>query len=259
LVGNFNGHQKDKLLVFADEAFWAGNKQAEGVLKGLVTEDTLSIEMKGVDVGQFPNFIRLILATNNKWVVPASAEQRRFVVIDASAARMQDTAYFGAVIQQMENGGLAALMHHLQSLDLEGVNLRKIPQTDALADQKLRSLDSVATWLHGCLNNGGIEEAETSSSTYFHDWPKTFKTVRMYNAYLGHCKRVGQSHPVRNTVFGKSLTKYLPSASKRRAGGENRQHIYILPPLDQARQEFALTTKIPNADWTADREDLLHL
>jgi hypothetical protein len=259
LVGNFNGHQKDKLLVFADEAFWAGNKQAEGVLKGLVTEDTLSIEMKGVDVGQFPNFIRLILATNNEWVVPASAEQRRFVVIDASAARMQDTAYFGAVIQQMENGGLAALMHHLQSLDLEGVNLRKIPQTDALADQKLRSLDSVATWLHGCLNNGGIEEAETSSSTYFHDWPKTFKTVRMYNAYLGHCKRVGQSHPVRNTVFGKSLTKYLPSVSKRRAGGENRQHIYILPPLDQARQEFALTTKIPNADWTADREDLLHL
>jgi len=259
LVGNFNGHQKDKLLVFADEAFWAGNKQAEGVLKGLVTEDTLSIEMKGVDVGQFPNFIRLILATNNEWVVPASAEQRRFVVIDASAARMQDTAYFGAVIQQMENGGLAALMHHLQSLDLEGVNLRKIPQTDALADQKLRSLDSVAAWLFSCLDNGGIEEAETSSSTYFHDWPKTFKTVLMYSAYLGHCKRVGQSHPVRNTVFGKSLTKYLPSVSKRRAGGENRQHIYILPPLDQARQEFALTTKIPNADWTADREDLLHL
>ena len=257
LVGNFNGHQKDKLLVFADEAFWAGNKQAEGVLKGLVTEDTLSIEMKGVDVGQFPNFIRLILATNNEWVVPASAEQRRFVVIDASDARMQDTAYFGAIIQQMENGGLEALMHHLQSLDLEGVNLRKISQTDALTDQKLRSLDSVAEWLYGCLNNGGIEEAETSSSTYFHDWPETFKTTRMYNAYLGHCKRVGQSHPVRDTVFGKSLTKYLPSISKRRAGGENRQHIYILPPLDQARQEFALTTKIPNADWRLDREDLL--
>ena len=44
---------------------------------------------------------------------------------------------------------------------------------------------------------------------------------------------------------------------ERREGGENRQHIYILPPLDQARQEFALTTKIPNADWLLDREDLL--
>jgi hypothetical protein len=38
-----------------------------------------------------------------------------------------------------------------------------------------------------------------------------------------------------------------------------QQRESILPPLDQARQEFALTTKIPNADWTADREDLLHL
>ena len=30
LVGNFNAHLKDKLLVFADEAFWAGDKRAEG-------------------------------------------------------------------------------------------------------------------------------------------------------------------------------------------------------------------------------------
>ena len=252
LVGNFNGHQKDKLLVFADEAFWAGNKQAEGVLKGLVTEDTLSIEMKGVDVGQFPNFIRLILATNNDWVVPASAEQRRFVVIDASAARMQDTGYFGAIIQQMESGGLEALMHHLQSLDLEGVNLRKIPQTDALADQKLRSLDSVAAWLFSCLNNGGIEEVETSSTTYLRDWPETYGTSNMYNAYIGYCKRVGQNHPVRDTVFGKSLARYLPSISKRRDGGKNRQHVYLLPPLDQARQEFASATKIPSSEWEGD-------
>ena len=256
LVGNFNGHQKDKLLVFADEAFWAGNKQAEGVLKGLVTEDTLSIEMKGVDVGQFPNFIRLILATNNDWVVPASAEQRRFVVIDASAARIQDTAYFGAIIHQMENGGLEALMYHLLSVDLEGVNLRKIPQTDALADQKLRSLDSVATWLYGCLDNGGIEETDTSFTTDFLDWPASYGTKKMHNAYLGHCKRVGQNHPERDTVFGKSLQKYLPSISKRREGGKNRQHAYLLPTLDQARQEFALATKIPKTSWEDDREEL---
>ena len=256
LVGNFNGHQKDKLLVFADEAFWAGNKQAEGVLKGLVTEDTLSIEMKGVDVGQFPNFIRLILATNNDWVVPASAEQRRFVVIDASAARIQDMAYFGAIIHKMENGGLEALMYHLLSVDLEGVNLRKIPQTDALADQKLRSLDSVATWLYGCLDNGGIEATDTSSTTDFLDWPASYGTTKMHNAYLGHCKRVGQNHPERDTVFGKSLQKYLPSISKRREGGKNRQHAYLLPTLDQARQEFALATKIPKTSWEDDREEL---
>ena len=88
------------------------------VASGFVTEDTLFSEMKGVVVGQFPNFIRLILVTNNDWMVPASGEQRRFVVINASAARMPDTVYFGAIIHLMENGCLEALMYHLLYLDL---------------------------------------------------------------------------------------------------------------------------------------------
>ena len=29
LTGHFNSHLKDKLLVYADEAFWAGDKKAE--------------------------------------------------------------------------------------------------------------------------------------------------------------------------------------------------------------------------------------
>ena len=71
-------------------------------------------------------------------------EQRRFVEVDASSAKMQDTSYFGAIINHMENGKTEALMHHPISVDLESVNLLKIPKTGALDDQKLRSLDSVA-------------------------------------------------------------------------------------------------------------------
>ena len=41
---------RDKLVVYADEAFWAGDKKAEGVLKAMITEDTIQIEMKGKDV-----------------------------------------------------------------------------------------------------------------------------------------------------------------------------------------------------------------
>ena len=43
LTGRFNAHLKDLLLIFADEAFWTGDKQAESVLKGIITEDTLSL------------------------------------------------------------------------------------------------------------------------------------------------------------------------------------------------------------------------
>ena len=72
LVGNFNAHLQNKLLVYADEAFWAGDKRAEGALKAIITEDKIAIEMKGIDVQSSSNFARLILASNNDWVVPAA-------------------------------------------------------------------------------------------------------------------------------------------------------------------------------------------
>ena len=39
----------------------------------------------------------------------------------------------------MDNGGREALLHHLRNRDLSGFNVRTVPQTDALADQKAHS------------------------------------------------------------------------------------------------------------------------
>jgi phage/plasmid-associated DNA primase len=83
-----------------------------------------------------------------------------------------------------------------------------------------------------------------------------YETSQMYNAYTGYCRRIGQNHPVKDTVFGKSIAKYLPSMSKRREGGNNRRHVYLLPSLDQARKDFISVTNIPNTEWAIDCEDL---
>jgi hypothetical protein len=39
LVGRFNSHLRDTVLLFADEAFWPGDKAAEGTLKRIVNPD----------------------------------------------------------------------------------------------------------------------------------------------------------------------------------------------------------------------------
>ena len=49
LVGKFNQHLLNCCLLFADEAFFAGDKRHEKVLQALITEPTLVIEKKGVD------------------------------------------------------------------------------------------------------------------------------------------------------------------------------------------------------------------
>ena len=122
----------------------------------------MPIEMKGVDVQNAPNFVRLIMASNNDWVVPASVDQRRFVVIEVGTARMQDSSYFKALRDQMDQGGRQALMQFLIDRDLSGVELRRIPRTEALAEQQLLSLDSVCQWLYAALDaealkNGRLE------------------------------------------------------------------------------------------------------
>src|SRR4051794_32425817 len=90
VVGNFNAHLADRLLLFADEAFFAGDKQHEGVLKALVTEKKIMIERKGIDPIQQESYLRIVMATNNDWAVPAGVEARRWFVLDVPNKKTGD-------------------------------------------------------------------------------------------------------------------------------------------------------------------------
>ena len=137
LTGNFNGHLAACMLLQAEEAFFAGDKAAEGRLKNMVTSETHLIERKGAEPIELRNYVRLFVTSNSDWVVPAGAHERRFAVLEVSSARMQDNDYFGAIVTEMKNGGREALLDHLLNFDLTKVNLRRIPQTAALLEQKL--------------------------------------------------------------------------------------------------------------------------
>ncbi len=139
LTGSFNAHLQQCSALFADEAFFAGDRSHESKLKALITEKTLLIEPKGVDPFSARNCIHLIMSSNADWVVPAGADARRFFVLDVAAHRMQDTEYFGDLVREMDNGGRKALLDLLLERDLCEFDVRRVPQTEALLDQKARS------------------------------------------------------------------------------------------------------------------------
>ena len=78
LVGNFNAHLRDLVVLFADEAFYANDKKHESILKTLVTEDTMAVESKGVDIETGPNYIHLIMASNDLRVIPGGVTSADF-------------------------------------------------------------------------------------------------------------------------------------------------------------------------------------
>ena len=77
LTGHFNAHLQHCSVLFADEAFFAGDRSHEFILKALITEETLLIEPKGIDPFPVCNCVHLIMSSNNDWVVPAGADARR--------------------------------------------------------------------------------------------------------------------------------------------------------------------------------------
>lgn len=159
-VGRFNEHLMDCIMLFVDEGYWAGDPKAAGALKNLITEPVLSFEPKGRPIVSGPNMLHVVIASNEDWIVPASPDERRFAMFEADteARRRLPPGFFDALNVQMASGGLAAMLHELQNLELGGWHPRTaIPNTQALTEQKVQAFrrEPLSFWWFRTLEAGG--------------------------------------------------------------------------------------------------------
>lgn len=208
LVGQFNAHMASCLLLQVDEGFWAGDKAAEGRLKGLVTAPVQMIEAKGVDPIRLDNFVRLMFSSNEDWVVPVGMDGRRFVVFDVSHRVARNAVYFGEMDRELNEGGREALLADLMEFDLSKVNLREVPKTTALLEQKLRSLDSVASWWFERLSDGNLTRRRTGWAGS--DSGRGYVAVdTLFDDYVHVAEKVGVRRKSEKTSFGMRMRKLL--------------------------------------------------
>lgn len=241
VTGRFNSHLVSCLLLHCDEAFWAGDHAAEGKLKDLITGDYQFIEFKGKEPIRVRNYVRLLVTGNPDWLVPAGFEERRFAVLDVGEDHMEDHPYFAAIDAEMDDGGREALLDYLLHFDLKSVDLRTIPKTAALLDQKLSSLTPEQGWWLDTLVRGelpwGIDE------------PGRCPASRLFDRYVKHAQRHGTRRRAIETQLGFFLRKSAPGSDKtkgtyRDANGNDRVGtIYVFPPLDKCREAFAQALK----------------
>jgi len=160
LTGNFNGHLRSCLLLYVDEAFWAGDKKGESVLKGLITENVLMVEKKGIDAVQWLNRLHIIMTANSQWVVPASIDERRYAMFNVndyySKRPKERVPYFNDLHHELGNGGLPAMLYDLQNWNLKDWHPRQVYETAALFEQKRRSMDPVEQWFDALLEEGTL-------------------------------------------------------------------------------------------------------
>jgi hypothetical protein len=248
VTGRFNSHLTNKILVFIDEGFWAGDKQSEGVLKSMITEPYLAIEQKGVDIIKIKNNINLIMASNNDWVVPANIAERRFCVLDVSEKEQGNEKYFKDIVRQMyRDGGISAMLYDLLKMDISGINLRKFEHTQGLYEQKVHSMSIEMKYWHERLIDGEMlayPENESAGSE-FNDYSSNPKNSwgeinckKLYQDYLIYSKNINNKYPLTTTQIGIFLRKICPTVQRKRRSAGKRRMYYRFPALSECRSLF---------------------
>lgn len=245
LVGNFNAHLDGTVLLFADEAFWAGDKSARGTFFSLITEPYLTIERKGIDAKQVPNRLHVIMASNEDWVVPAEYDSRRFAVFAVSDCHKQDVPYFKALYHQLDNGGREAFLDYLLKRELGDFHPRQIPKTKAFREQVTHSLGALDTWWVGMLEEGFIPleyNAALPNVIYINSKSEDgglFAHMRKSDARFYHVKN-------------RDITQFLRSKGcEPWRDASNRG--WKLPSLKKARAEWEKT--YGEWEWSNDHEE----
>ena len=250
IVGNFNRHLEDTLLLQADEAYWAGAKSSEGALKDLLTNNRIQIERKGVDSYTAANYTRVLFTSNEDFVVPASLDERRFAVFDVSNCQAQKSEYFAALDAWYNDGGASALLHYLKNFDLSSFNLRMVPATQALEDQKISQLNTVNSWLLNCLLSGEIREHRVGGNVV--EFNSEASKAEIYEIYCSSLRSKFEV-PRRENQFWKELKIYDDMFGKETQRGPSGARVRCIEvkSLEGARFIFeAMSGLLP--DWPSE-------
>jgi len=262
LTGRFTGHLRQVSFLFADEAYAPNDKPAEGRLKRMLSEDTLTIEYKGFTPREEPNCLHVMMASNHEWVVPAGAHARRFAVGKVADTHRQDPAWFGPIYKQMQNGGWGAMLFELLNRKLGDWHPRQIVRTRALAEQQEESLSALDPWWLELLQTGmlaGSDEfapEKATSNKYekiiterdgMFDRKRTVWRDGLYD-------QARRSSPKLKNVTEAALGRYL--SDKKRGCKRcwmNRQRGWKFPPLAECREKWK--EKFPDTVW--DDQDII--
>jgi hypothetical protein len=240
VLGNFNKHLINKSVIFADEAFFAGNRKHAAKLKTFITRPDIFVEPKGVDGFVAPKMFRLIMASNDEHVIHAEVDDRRNLVLNVDARQHnQDREYFAAMAEEWKGGGRRALFRWLtgrwwgEQVGEGRFRMWKRPVTEGLNEQKDLSLERPKMVIHRMLEEGEPPCAFEAS----HRDGTVFVPTRL----LVEAGRLDPHHEAALSDALRVLAGSGASSTRRYIGeGRDRRQFrgFWLAPLEECRRRW---------------------
>jgi hypothetical protein len=205
LLGRFNDWVEPVSFILAEEILWANDHRTADKLKSRVTADTFQIERKNGAIRQIPNRLHLMMTTNHDHAVSSGTGDRRNAVYDVSDEHACDKAWFDALYDDLDQGGVGQFLRFLQNVKLDDWHPRQILRTAEATEQQRMSGDSVSQWSQACIEADAII-GDPRHGGQQHDLGKRIASEDLREAYTGFCKQHGV-RAANQEVFGKACVE----------------------------------------------------
>lgn len=251
-TSRFNKRLVTSVLVIVNEAVWSGNHKHASMLKGYVSEEEFEVEEKNVKRFQARNCARIVILSNEDWVVPADGEGRRYCVNTVPKIRPTGDVWWKSMKEYLnDETNIAQIMGWYMERKITH-NLNQVPQNDALATQRRITVqrmdggkyhqDELNTLLRVMANGKAVfREGESEGKKYKGYMVSTSMMERAYMATHPN-KPISPLLSVKVMDFiEQKLGMQRPLKTRAKYKGEPKM-IVVMPPLKDLKKAMAKFT-----------------
>ena len=229
--GSFNGAIAEKYLVMLNELSAMDLKNAEGKIKGLITDDTMTINQKGVPQYEVQSYHKFICSTNNKEAIKPSKDDRRNCLIECSDELCNE----GKTEEEQEQNFnyISELEKHIQSDDsiktiyewlksikgLQGFGFKKPPKTAFHLEQTQLTMSPIECWLREWIQ--------------LKDGVLLYTTSEIFKVFAFWCESNFSEYKINNIQFGVRLSRLKLKGITTKSDGNINRKVFDINVLKQ--------------------------
>jgi hypothetical protein len=170
--GDFNSIMRNCFLVNLNELSKKDTLEAEGKIKGLITDTSLTINQKGIDPYQIKSYHRFIVTTNKGEPLNSSKGDRRNLIIRSSDEKKGDSAYFQVLHSYLDDINVIRTCYdYFKSIpDMDKFKDIPLPHTEYQENLKELSRSPIELWLESWTReqlNNDVQSIELLGSEVF--------------------------------------------------------------------------------------------
>jgi hypothetical protein len=215
LKSSFDGWLVGKLVVQVDEVYEGGNWDLANKLKPLITEPTVSANIKYGPQIEIENYARFIMFSNHGAPLNIEDGDRRYFVFNSKAQPRPDD-YYETLYREIETpAAMNALYSFLSKRDLSGFNpFKRPPMTEAKHQIIADSEHPLQTYIIEAVNSGHFQREFGGLEFSFDDLTRQLGKDS-YGPQAKNTREVGIAldragvTQVRRTIEGKKVRRYV--------------------------------------------------